>query len=65
MYNFCLVTEYYSVLFMDKKVLILQILYNWLILRVFKLAFFSKKNFPCIYFGVCSSQNNAINMNTY
>ena len=39
------------------------ILYNWLIWRVLKLAcFFSKKYFPCIYFGVWSSQNNAIFM---
>ena len=37
-----------------------DILYNWLIWRVLKLAFFSKKYFPCIYFGVWSSQNNAI-----
>ena len=37
-------------------------MYNWLIWRVLKLAFFSKKNFPCIYFGVWSSQNNAIFM---
>ena len=37
-------------------------LYNWSIWRVLKLAFFSKKYFPCIYFGVWSSQNNAIVM---
>ena len=39
---------------------VVEILYNWLIWRVLKLAFFSKKYFPCIYFGVWSSQNNAI-----
>ena len=39
------------------------ILYNWLIWRVLKLAFFFQKTiFPCIYFGVWSSQNNAIFM---
>ena len=42
-----------------------ELLYNWLIWRVLKLAFFSKKYFPCIYFGVWSSQNNAIFMETY
>ena len=35
---------------------------NGLIWRVLKLAFFSKKYFPCIYFGVWSSQKNAICM---
>ena len=30
--------------------------------RVPKLAFFSKRSFPCIYLGVWSSQNNAIFM---
>ena len=39
-----------------------DLLYKWLIWRVLKLAFFSKKYFPCIYFGVWSSQNNAIFM---
>ena len=37
-------------------------IYNWLIWCVLKLAFFSKKYFPCIYFGVCNSQDNAIYM---
>ena len=40
----------------------LWILYNWLIWRVLKLAFFSKKYFPYIYFGVWNSQKNAIFM---
>ena len=40
----------------------IHVLYNWLIWRVLKLRFFSKRKFPCIYFGVCNSQNNAIYM---
>ena len=39
-----------------------RVLYNWLIWRVLKMASFFKKCFPCIYFGVWSSQNNAIFM---
>ena len=55
-------TEFHEVIATGQTHSVTDILYNWLIWRVLKLAFFSNKYFPCIYFGVWSSQNNAIFM---